>query len=138
VAVEWARERRDPLEPRPAWLAFYDPAELSGLVYLNLGDGERAEAYAHRALSLLHPEFERNRVYYTLALARAQLAQGDVGQGCATAGTVMVDDAPMPARTRKTLAKFHTELIRCAPDARDAREWTARLREIPTRPKGPQ
>ncbi|MGC0415032.1 hypothetical protein [Embleya sp. AB8] len=135
----WAAlERCDPREPRPAWLAFYDPAELSGLsglAHLNLGDGERAEAYAHRALALLRPEFERNRVYYTLALARAQLAQGDVGQGCATASTVMMDGMPMPARTRKSLAKFHTELTRSAPDACEARELMARLREIPTRPK---
>lgn len=125
-------ERWSPHEARPAWLEFYDAAELSGLsgmAHLRLGNGAEAEAHMHRALSMLKPEFERNRVYYTVALARTQSAQGDLEHACATAATVMTASVPMPGRTRNNLVLFNKELLSVARGARVAREWVEQVRD---------
>lgn len=128
--------RADPDLPRPSWVSFYDRAELaglSGIVHLALGDPAAAEADAHHVLALLRPGLDRNRRMYTLELARAQLAQGDVEQACATAVLDTPDHRAPTGRTAELLGLFRTELVTAAPDSRHTREWSARARDTHTK-----
>lgn len=126
-----ALDRADPHAGRPAWIGFYDAAELAGLgcvMHLDIGAPAEAEADAHRALALLRPSLTRNRSYYTVHLARAQLAQGDLDQATATAARVTDEGAPS-GRTREFLTRFGRELATLAPDARQTRDWITRQRD---------
>ncbi|WP_331738410.1 hypothetical protein [Embleya sp. NBC_00896] len=117
-------------------MRFYDRAELaglSGIVHLTLGDPAAAEADAHHALALLRPGLDRNRRMYTLELARAQLAQGDVEQACATAVLDTPDRRAPTGRTAELLGLFRTELVTAAPDSRHTRDWSARARDTHTK-----
>lgn len=64
-----------------AWLTFLTPAELTGLAgaaHAALGRYERAQQLTGDALGMLEPQFERNRVYYTVQRAQALLDGGNV------------------------------------------------------------
>jgi tetratricopeptide (TPR) repeat protein len=78
--------------PRPPWLAFWDEAELTGLVALSglkLGRYRDAEEGTRESLDL-HPESKRrNRLLYTIRLAEAQLGARDVDRALATAGIAL-------------------------------------------------
>ncbi|MER5767322.1 hypothetical protein [Streptomyces sp. NPDC001985] len=129
-----AFDRADPAIPRPAWITFYDRAELMGLsalVMALVGRHDEAEAYFHQTLSRLKPQYQRNRGYYTSHMALTQLRQGDAEQACATALTVLpshADDGPT-GRTGRLLARFNRELTTTARRATCAAEWTARYTE---------
>jgi len=120
----------DPEAERPTWIRFYDSAELAGLTagaHLRLGRAHEAEAETHRALALLRPAYRRNRMLYTVQLAHAQLAQGDVEQAVATASTV--GDVAVGSRTHGLLGDFDRDLLTRAPDARHTRMWLSRARD---------
>ncbi|WP_323183087.1 hypothetical protein [Streptomyces phaeochromogenes] len=122
-----------PDEPRPSWLAFYGPAELTAMTAIvrdRIGDSAQAEAASHKALSTIPIQFRRNRALATTRLALAQLHQRDIDQACATASQafeLMAGD-PIPGRMRSLLGDYYRDLITLAPDADVAREWGDRYR----------
>lgn len=116
-------DRADHRADRPAWMRFYDTAELAGLsaiTHYRLGNAVEAEAQVHLALTRMRPDLTRNRVYYTAYLALAQLEQGDVDQACHTAATVLPQAV---GRARKVLDEFTETLTATAPDAAVTRDW---------------
>jgi hypothetical protein len=120
-------------QPRPAWMAFYDAAELHALtaiVHQQLGRFEESEAASHRALAQIPGQFRRNRAQATVRLAIAQVGQGDAEQACTTAHGVldlMAGDS-LPGRMRTLLGDFHRSLLVLAPDAPATTEWADRAR----------
>lgn len=133
-SLEHARtafDRADPGAQRPAWICFYDTAELDGLsalVMARIGRHAEAEAYLHRTLGGLRTGYVRNRRYYTLNLALAQLHQGEAGQACATALGVLPEQASdsLTGRTGRLLARFDKDLVKVAPRSHCTSDWTAR------------
>jgi transcriptional regulator with XRE-family HTH domain len=123
-----AFDRADPEESRPAWIGFFDEAELHGLAALIMertGRHGEAEAHLHQTLSRLRPQYRRNRTYYTANLALAQLHQGDVEDACATALSVLPEGpgASVNGRTGRLLARFDRELNATAPGAACGDDW---------------
>ncbi|MGW4101808.1 hypothetical protein [Streptomyces sp. NPDC004976] len=125
--------RADKGEQRPTWMSFYDLAELNGLAALvmsRVGRHEEAEARLHRTLALLRPDFHRNRVYYTIHLALAQLAQDEADQAVNTALPLLsMESAPLAGRSRSLLHHFDHKLRQLAPGAHFVIEWQDRLAE---------
>ncbi|MFE7190881.1 XRE family transcriptional regulator [Kitasatospora sp. NPDC057541] len=120
-------------ESRPAWVAFYGPAELHALtaiVHDRLSENQQAEGASHQALAVLPNQFRRNRSLITARLALAQLRQGDLELATATASTVfdLMDGAPLPGRLRTLLGDFHRDLLTLSANGRAAREWGDRYR----------
>ncbi|MFJ8792838.1 XRE family transcriptional regulator [Streptomyces sp. NPDC102462] len=130
--AEDAMAKADTTAPRPAWIAFYSPAELHSLTAIvrdRVGDPAEAEAASYRALAALPETYRRNRAHTTARLALSQLHQGDVEQACDTGAEVfeiMAGD-PLPGRMRQLLGDFHRDLITLAPP-RIAHEWADRYR----------
>ena len=121
-----------PLE-RPSWTHFYGPAELlamTGIVQENLKMPAASEASSHKALAALPDRFQRNRALATTRLALAQLHQGDVELGCASASRVfdIMGGDPVPGRMRTLLGDFHRDLLSLAPRSPRAYEWADELR----------
>lgn len=113
---------------RPAWMNFFDRAEMVGLralIDLDLGRYEQAESHLHHALSLIRPELQRNRAYYTCKLALAQLGQGEIDLACETAASVpgISRQAAVSGRVGKLLNGFGGKLLAVAPDASATRAW---------------
>ncbi|MGW4731860.1 hypothetical protein ACWEQC_22300 [Streptomyces shenzhenensis] len=120
-------------QPRPAWVAFYGPAELHALAAIvreYLGQPDDAEAASYRALAALPKEYRRNRAMATVHLAVAQLHQGDAEQACASTEGVfnLMAGSPLPGRLRVLLGDFYRDLLTRAPSATVAREWADRYR----------
>lgn len=128
--AETAFERADPGEWRPASMDFYTRGELDGLfgiTYLRLGKPEGAEYHLHRCIAALRPDQHRNRAYYAVHIAFAQLDQHEAEQACTTAVSVI----PPPGSTNTgriphLLSTFTAKLNTAAPRARVTREWNAR------------
>ncbi|MFF8387766.1 XRE family transcriptional regulator [Streptomyces kanasensis] len=119
-------DRAEGNDARPAWISFYDDAELEGLsalVMTRLGRHEDAEAHLHRTLGKLRPEYRRNRMYYTATLALVQLRQGEVELACSTAGRAVSGGHSLAGRTSQLLARFGRELTAAAPGSRYAADW---------------
>ncbi|WP_181785463.1 Tat pathway signal protein [Streptomyces phytophilus] len=122
--AQHALDRADPDAHRPPWMAFYDQAELELLAlttHLTLGRWAEAEAHAHRNLTLLRHDFQRNRALALAHLAHAQLGQDDLEPAVTTALKV-------PAETRHgrisgLLDAFGRRLTRVAPRAAETRQW---------------
>jgi tetratricopeptide (TPR) repeat protein len=124
-----AFEQADHAAQRPSWMGFYDWSELDGLsalVMARIGEHDQSEAYLHRTLWRLRPEYTRNRVYYSAHLALAQLRQGDVEQACATAGSVLPATSAdsLTGRISQLLGTFARELSAAAPNSCFATQWT--------------
>ncbi|MEU0411740.1 hypothetical protein ABZ307_28515 [Streptomyces griseorubiginosus] len=120
-------------EPRPSWMAFYGPAELTAMTAIvrdRIGDSAQAEAASHQALGSIPKQFRRNRALATTRLALAQLHQRDVDTACYTASHVfeLMQGDPLPGRMRSLLGDYYRDLITLAPDADVAREWGDRYR----------
>ncbi|MGW6055390.1 hypothetical protein [Streptomyces sp. NPDC055189] len=118
----------DPQDRRPSWIGFYDLAELEGISALAmayLGRHQQSEAYLHRTLARLRPQYTRNRAYYRAQLALAQLRQGDAEHACTTAASVLppAGGDSLTARTGRLLATFTGTLPTAAPGARCAAQW---------------
>lgn len=113
---------------RPVWMtAACDGAELETLAlaaHLRLGNFEQAEAHAHRSLTLLRPQMQRDRAINTVRLAHAQLAQGDADAATATAMKVPADVATQHARVSRMLQEFGAALRATAPGSPTAQTWT--------------
>ncbi|MET8772151.1 hypothetical protein [Streptomyces sp. NPDC004658] len=130
--AEKTYERANTAEERPAWMSFFDLAELNGLAALvmaRLGRHDEAEARLHRTLSLLRPDLRRNRTYYTIHLAHAQLAQGEADQAVATALPLLPEDGepPLSGRNKKLLQQFNRGLTQVASGASFVIEWQDRF-----------
>lgn len=127
-----AFDRADPEASRPVSMDFYTRGELDGLTgitHLRLGDPEKAEFHLHRCLSALRPDQRRNRAYYTLHVAFAQLGQRDIDRACTTAAAVIPPPGSTPTgRIPHLLKSFTRHLNHRAPDARITREWNDRAR----------
>jgi transcriptional regulator with XRE-family HTH domain/tetratricopeptide (TPR) repeat protein len=128
-----ALSKADLKDPRPSWMAFYGPAELTAMtaiVHDRIGNPTEAEAASHRALGAIPEKFRRNRALATARLALAQLHQRDIDQACATASSVfeLMKGSPIPGRMRSLLGDYYRDLITLAPDAAVAREWGDRYR----------
>ncbi|MFE7130939.1 multiprotein-bridging factor 1 family protein [Streptomyces sp. NPDC057638] len=123
--------RADHSVEREPCYSFYDQAELHGLSALTLTglkEHAEAEAHLHQTLTLLRPQYQRNRSYYTAQLALTQLRQGAVEAACDTALTVLPEHAasPLGGRTSRLLHRFNQGLTRSAPGARCTSDWTDR------------
>jgi transcriptional regulator with XRE-family HTH domain len=132
--AEKTYDRANTDEGRPTWMSFFDRAELNGLAALvmaRLGRHAEAEAHLHRTLSLLRPDFHRNRAYYTIHLALAQLAQGEADQAMSTALPLVAEEggAPLAERSRNLLRQFDRGLRRTASGAGFVSEWQDRFNE---------
>ncbi|WP_143661303.1 hypothetical protein [Streptomyces pseudogriseolus] len=132
--AEKTYERADMGEQRATWMSFYDRAELNGLAALvmgRIGRHDEAEARLHRTLALLRPDFHRNRAYYTIHLALAQLAQGEGDQAVNTALPLLSKGsaASLAGRSRRLLHQFDRGLRELAPGAGFVIEWQDRLAE---------
>jgi hypothetical protein len=115
-------------------MSFFDRAELNGLAALvmaRLGRHDESEARLHQTLSLLRPDLRRNRTYYTIHLALAQLAQGEADQAVATALPLLSGDGepPLSGRNKKLLRQFNRGLNQVAPGASFVIEWQDRFSE---------
>ncbi|MEV2212807.1 XRE family transcriptional regulator [Streptomyces sp. NPDC050997] len=125
--------KADPDQPRPSWIAFYGPAELTAMTAIvrdRIGDSAEVEAASHKALGTIPKQFRRNRALATTRLALAQLHQRDIDQACSTASSVfeLMKGSPIPGRMRSLLGDFYRDLITLAPDATVAQEWGDRYR----------
>ncbi|CAL9560984.1 hypothetical protein SUDANB105_04621 [Streptomyces sp. enrichment culture] len=122
--AETALSRADTEAPRPAWLSFYDSAELHLLALTattTLGLWEEAEAHAHHTLARLRPDMKRNRALTLAYLAHAQLGQREPELAVATAHKI--PDAARHGRTARLLNTFGHRLHTLAPHAPATREW---------------
>ncbi|MFF3765035.1 hypothetical protein ACFYYR_13240 [Streptomyces sp. NPDC001922] len=132
--AETAFERADPGEWRPASMDFYTRSELDGLIgitHLRLGRPEHAEYHLHRCIAALRPDQHRNRAYYAVHVAFAQLGQGDAEQACTTAvGIIPPPGSTNAGRIPHLLTTFTAELNATAPGARITREWNARTAQL--------
>ncbi|MGQ4389890.1 XRE family transcriptional regulator [Streptomyces sp. SAS_270] len=124
-------DRADLVLPRPASMSFYTEGELHGLTgitWYRIGQADRAEFHAHRCLSALRPGQHRNRVYYTVQLALAQLGQEDVDLASHTAADVWELADASGGRVPYLLRKFTAALNMHAPDAAATTDWNERIR----------
>ncbi|WP_155058803.1 XRE family transcriptional regulator [Streptomyces blattellae] len=123
-----ALERADPDLARPVWMAAVrDGAELETLAlsaHLRLGNFEQAESHAHRSLTLLRPQMQRDRAINTARLAHAQLGQGDAEAATATAMRIPTSAATQHARVTRMLQEFGAALRATAPGSSTVRTWT--------------
>jgi tetratricopeptide (TPR) repeat protein len=113
-------------EERPAWMRFYDQAELDSLAvyaHLKLRRWADAEQHAHRCLARLRPDLERNRALTHANLALAQLGQGDLEPAVGSAKAIPASMARR-GRVSKLLNDFTTHLTATAPHAPETQEWT--------------
>ncbi len=117
---------------RPAWIDFYDQAELDHLAmiaHLRMGNHSEAESHAHRGLSNLRPGFERNRALIQANLAIAQLGQEDLELAVSTARSIPAEMASH-GRVHKILGDFTTQITTLAPRSRETRDWRAYYKEV--------
>lgn len=121
-------ERADSDLARPAWMAaVHAGAELETLAlaaHLRLGNFEQAESHAHRSLTLLQPQMQRDRAINTARLAHAQLGQGEAEAATATAMKVPADSATQHARVTRMLQEFGAALRATAPGCTTVQIWT--------------
>ncbi|MGW0837458.1 XRE family transcriptional regulator [Streptomyces prunicolor] len=113
---------------RPMWMtAARDGAEFETLAlaaHLRLGNFEQAETHAHRSLTLLRPQMQRDRAINTTRLAAAQLGQGDVELAIVTAMKVPSDVATQHARVTRMLQDFGAALRTTASSRTLVETWT--------------
>ncbi|WTI83493.1 XRE family transcriptional regulator [Streptomyces sp. NBC_00726] len=123
-----AFERADPDLPRPAWMSgVRNGAEFETLAlsaYLRVGNFEQAESHAHRSLTLLPPQVQRDRAINTARLAQAQLGQGAPDAATATAMSVPADAATQHARVALMLRDFGTTLRTSVPGSSAVEAWS--------------
>ncbi|MET8011321.1 XRE family transcriptional regulator [Streptomyces sp. NPDC005271] len=123
-----ALARADPDLALPVWMAAVrDGAELETLAlsaHLRLGNFEQAESHAHRSLTLLRPQMQRDRAINTARLAHAQLGQGEADAATATAMKVPAEAATQHARVTRMLQEFGAALRATAPGRSTVQTWT--------------
>ncbi|EFG04645.1 transcriptional regulator (plasmid) [Streptomyces clavuligerus] len=110
TAAESAYERVHRTSP-PAWLAFLNEAEMSGigaLVHRALGDYHRAADSAAQAITLAPSSMPRSKAYYTVLLAEIQVAQQEHEKAAATITTI--DSGPTIHRIGARLSRVKRAL----------------------------
>lgn len=116
---------------RPPWLQFYDEAELDGLasiVWLRLGEPDRAEYHLHRVLGAIHPDRIRNTAYYTAHLSLAQARQGDLALACSTGDRTagLLAKVRGSKRTTDTLANVRKLVVSSGSREPSILDWAER------------
>lgn len=130
ASAEQSFSRQSELE-RPPWIGFYDQAEFDGLtsiVWLRLGESDRAEFHLHRALAAIRPDFVRNRTYYSAHLSLAQAQQGDLELACITGDQTaeMLSTVRGSKRTTDTLEKVRKIVVTAGSREPEVRGWVER------------
>ncbi len=121
----------------PAWMAYFDEAELAAELahcYRDLGCAEEAVRYAEQALAGAGAS-QRSDFFVTMVLAAGQLAHGDVDQSCDTARqAVTLGSTVKSARAAEYLRQFRKNLslhgtcdavVTLAADVQDSPLWLA-------------
>ncbi|MFI5799050.1 Tat pathway signal protein [Streptomyces sp. NPDC051677] len=127
-----ALDRADPNKHRPAWVGFYDQAELDHLAMLTrmqLRHWPDAERHAHRSLAYLQPGLQRNGALVRANLAVTQLSQRDLEQAVDTARGI-TEGMMKHARVRGLLNSFTEQVAALAPRSPEARDWQAQYRTV--------
>jgi hypothetical protein len=129
-------ERRRP-DDDPAWIRYFDESELAaefGHCLRDLGRASDAAQYASRSAGTADGAgFVRSDFFATMVLADAQLAAGDLEEGCATALIALrAGELIRSARCVNYLREFRQHLARAADatvvtdfhdQARESRLW---------------
>ena len=129
-------ERRRP-DDDPAWIRYFDESELAaefGHCLRDLGRAADAAQYASQSAGTADSGgFVRSDFFATMVLADAQVAAGDLEQGCATALTALgAGELIRSARCVNYLREFGQHLARAADttvvtgfheQARESRLW---------------
>ncbi len=105
-----------PDERDPAWISFFDRAELDGLTAVcleHLGDYERASELTAQTLAVIQPRYVRNRALYTAgyALELARAGRPDEAAAAGTQTLALLTDVSS-ARTRGELRGVHRHLVK--------------------------
>lgn len=123
AVLEFERQRT---EDNPAWLAYFDAAELSAEMahcHRDLGRPDLAIECGTRALSSASGDYARSDFFVALVLADAHLDRGDVGAGCRVAAKALdVGQELDSARCRSYVDEFKARLRRHA-DVAEVREF---------------
>lgn len=119
-------------EHDPAWISFYDSAELDGLTGLCLAELEdypRAVELAGRVLTQLEPQYVRNRAFYAATYAQACAGAGlpDEAVQAGTQALVLLDEVSS-SRTVKHLRALHRTLSVKYPKLGVVRDFDAQYR----------
>ncbi|WP_246530590.1 XRE family transcriptional regulator [Streptomyces bathyalis] len=118
---------------RSEWISFYGAAEfdaLSSYVWTAVGEHGRAEFCLHRTLAAIPEDMARDRALFTAHLSLAQVRQGELEVGCATArkASALLHPGSGSRRTAKTLARGRELLIASGSKAPEVTEWTEESR----------
>lgn len=123
---------RGPRPTDPAWLDFYDAAELEGLVATcqsSLGRHRDARRRREVSLRVLRPAYVRNRLLQTIGVAEATLALGEADEAVQSAGAALVLLGEVAsARATERLDRLHRRLVRVHGDVATVREFSERYR----------
>ncbi|EFL24591.1 conserved hypothetical protein [Streptomyces himastatinicus ATCC 53653] len=119
---------------RSDWISFYGVAEfdaLSSYVWTAVGEHGRAEFCLHRTLSAIPEGMARDRALFTAHLSLAQVRQGELELGCATArkASALLLPGSGSRRTAKTLARGRELLIASGSKAPEVTGWTEESRQ---------
>jgi transcriptional regulator with XRE-family HTH domain len=131
AAARRSFDRRTDDEAKPAWIAFFDEAELAGnegVCQLDLGRTNRATSLLENARGGQRESFVRNRSLYTVRLAHSYLARRDVTMACRLAqeALALVANEVTSTRTLNELRDFRRQLAGFGTSA-SARSFAARF-----------
>lgn len=106
---------RGPSDRDPAWISFYDGAELDGLTGLCLAElaaYDRAAEMTAAGLAQIQPQYVRNRAFYTTTYAQACADAGrpDEAAQAGTQALVLLDEVSS-ARTVNHLRALYRALV---------------------------
>lgn len=107
----------------PAWIDFYDAAELTAhraTAAAYLGRHDQAVDHFRTVLDGLRPEFQRNRAMYTVRLGQHLLALGDEAGACTTV------DPVLPLLTEVRSGRAHASFAQLHAVVADSRDAAAR------------
>jgi tetratricopeptide (TPR) repeat protein len=129
AALEFDRQKVD---DNPAWLAYFDAAELSAEMahcHRDLGRPDRAIEFATRALRSASGDYARSDFFVALVLADAHLDRGDIDKGCEVAARALdVGQELDSVRCRSYVDEFKIRLQRHS-HAAEVRELQAAVSE---------
>lgn len=116
----------------PAWLGFYDEAELDGQIascQSLLGRFMEAKHRNSNSLALLRPEYVRNRALWTLGVAEASASvnQPDESAGAACAAPALLDQVTS-TRAATRLGRLHGRLVRAHGATASVKDFSDRFR----------
>ena len=114
----------------PAWIGYFDPAELAaelGHCLRDLGRADQAIEQAGHALASASGDYARSDFFVAMVLADAHLDRGDLDEGCRVAAqAIEVGEGLDSVRCRGYVDEFRQRLIRYERSA-SARDLAERL-----------